>query len=288
MENVDSEGYICRACPTQVFPASFNRELNKKRPYFTLGPNNKHIDCDIDGEAKFIKRGKTERVGTPEGFPVAFPNKLTLTDERLVQNGGDDFQGDPNGSGRRSRGGKDGTAPRKHHGHTVKTIRSICRTFVNFPNDRDTLQLQIPGVPGSTYARVFAYISGSKKPEPLPSPTRLFYAAIRWTVAPSISESHCDLTLNAGEWDPDKRVHKLLCRLRVDWSSWSKSRRDSLMTEFDTAREEAASDAKKNKQAKGWIFFVGTQDADDSSLFHSDNRRLICCLSAEMIWPTKK
>ncbi|OFA05656.1 hypothetical protein [Duganella sp. HH101] len=288
MTAVDSEAYICRGCPTQVFPASYDKSRNKKRPYFTLGPTNKHIECDIDGQEKVVKRGKKERVGTPEGFPLPFPNKLTLTDERPTQA---DLNGLPAGMAEgspRSRGGNDGEGRRRHHGHTVKTIRSMCRTFINFPKDREFLPLEIPGVPGDTYARVFSYLSGSKKQVVLESPTRLFYAAIRWTVDPVISQAHCDLTLHAGEWDQEKGVHKLLSRLRVNWSDWSQSRRDTLIREFETTREEAREDAKENKLAKGWIFFVGTQDASDSSLFHADNRRLICCLSGEIIWPSKK
>ncbi|MDC8757910.1 hypothetical protein [Janthinobacterium fluminis] len=288
MDTVDSEAYICRGCATQVFPASFDKARNKKRPYFTLGPSNKHIDCDIDGQEKIVSRGKKERVGTPEGFPLPFPNRLTLTDERPAQANGN---GLPEGQAEdkpRSRGGKNGEGLRRHHGHTVKTIRPMCRTFMNFPKDREFLPLQIPSVPGSTYARIFSHLSSRKKPEPLESPTRLFYAAIRWTADPVVSDNYYELTLNSGEWDEEKGTYKILCRLRVNWSDWSQSRRGTLMTEFETTREEAREDAKKNKLAKGWIFFVGTQDASDPSLFHADNRRLVCCLSGEMIWPFKK
>ncbi len=287
METVDREAYICPGCTTQVFPASFDREHNKKRPYFTLGPSNKHKDgCDVDGEEKIVKRAKKDRVGTPEGFPLPFPSKLTLTDDRPVQSDGTDTQ-PSSGSGKASgRSGKDGAAPRKHHGHTVKTIRPACRAFINFPNDRDTLPLEIPGVVGNTYAKVFSYL-GSRKPEHYKSPTRLYYAAIRWTAPPVLEGIHCELTLNAGEWDQEKGAFKIMSRVRVDWSEWSQSRRDTFMREFNTTREEAKEKAKTNKQVKGWIFFVGTQDPSDPGLFHVDNHRMICCHEAEMIWPTR-
>lgn len=69
MESVDRDAYICPGCTTQVFPASFDREKNKKRPYFRPGPNNMHQDgCGIDGEEKFVKRAKKGRIGTPKGF----------------------------------------------------------------------------------------------------------------------------------------------------------------------------------------------------------------------------
>lgn len=287
MTTVDSGVYICRGCPAQVFPASFDKEHNKKRPYFTLGPSNKHIACDVDGEEKIVKRAKKDRIGTPEGFPLPFPNKLTMTDERHTQPDGKGSLVGP-GEGRASNHAtKGGVAPRKHHGHTVKTIRPACRIFINFPHDRDFLPLEIPGVTGNTYSKIFAYL-GSKKPEHFKSPTRLHYAAIRWMATPVIAETHCDLTLNAGEWDQEKGGFKIMSRVRVNWLEWSQSRRDTFMREFNTTREEAREKAKENKQVKGWVFFVGTQDASDPSIFHVDNHRLICCLTAEMVWPSKK
>jgi len=287
METVDSEAYICRGCIIQVFPASYDKEHNKKRPYFTLGPSNKHIECDVDGEEKVVKRAKKDRIGTPEGFPLPFPNKLTLTDERPTQPDGNGLRGGPWDGRASTHAVKGGTAPRKHHGHTVKTIRPACRAFINFPNDRDTLPLEIPGVAGNTYAKIFGYL-GSRKPEHFKSPTRLYYAAIRWTAPPVLEENHCELTLNAGEWDEEKGGFKVMSHVRVNWSDWSQSRRHTFMREFNTTREEAKEKAKANKQIKGWIFFVGTQDASDLNLFHVNNHRLICCLEAEMIWPSKK
>lgn len=285
MATVDREAYICQGCPAQVYPASYDRKVNKKRPYFTSG-RNEHINCDINGQEEIINRGKRERVGTSEGFPLPFPNKLTLTDVRAIRANEDD-QADRQREGPpRSRGGQVGEGPKRHHGHTVTTIRSICRTFLNFPKDREHLPLEIPGVPGKTYARVFWYLSGSKKQEPLDSPTRLFYAAIRWTIDPVISDTYCEIALHAGEWDQEKGGHKSLSRLRVNWADWSKSRRDNLISEFEATSEEAREDAIKNKLAKGWVFFVGTQDATDPSLFHVDQRRLICCISGVMSWKT--
>ena len=68
MDMVDSDGYICRGCQTKVFLASYNKTLNKKRPYFTLARNRHGPYCDVDGEEKIVKRATTERVETSEGF----------------------------------------------------------------------------------------------------------------------------------------------------------------------------------------------------------------------------
>lgn len=287
MTSVDSDGYICRGCVTQVFPASYDKKRNKKRPYFSLGPVNKHkFGCNVDGEENIIKRATQVRVGTPEGFPLPFPNRLTLTDERVVTPGGNSQPGGQTGGRTGSRTGTEG-AQNRHHGHTVKTIRPVCRTFIKFPNDREYLPLEIPNVPGDTYAKVF-WCLGSKKPEHFKTPLHLYFAAIRWKAESVVTETYCELTLNAGEWDEKDKKYKSLSRIHIDWSNWSQSRRDTFIMEFEATREEAAEEAKANSQIKGWMFFVGIQDLVDPSVFHIDDYRLICCFAAKMVWPPRK
>ena len=44
IEFVDKERYRCIGCGTQLWPASYKRDINKKRPYFTLGVSGTHIE----------------------------------------------------------------------------------------------------------------------------------------------------------------------------------------------------------------------------------------------------
>lgn len=287
MAVVDSSRYICRGCTQQVFPASYDKAINKKRPYFKLGPLKEHLmGCDVDGEAKIINRAKKDRVSTPEGFPMPFPNRLVLTDHRPVEREG---EGSPPEDGRtRTVGSQEraDTTERKHHGHTVTTIRMICRAYMRYPNDRPYMRLRVPSVAGETYLHVFKSLGG--KPEPLVDPTRLFYAPIRWTAEPVIREEYCELTLSAGEWDQVSGKYIGLYRVRVHWANWSKVRRDTLIREYEATREEARVQARSEKAAQGWIFFVGMQDATDPSVFNVENHRLICSISGVVERPAKK
>lgn len=283
MDHVDKDGYVCYGCVTKVHPASFDKETNKRRPYFSLRDKSHQPGCDVDGAEKIMARAKKERVRTPDGFPLPFPSKLSLVDERPVAGGGSAVGGGVEGR-EPSKGGAGDPSRRRHHGHTVKTIRPACRAFVNFPNDRDALPLEIQDLPGKTYAGVFKYV-GSKRPEPLPMPRRLFYSAIRWKAKAEKSAGFFEITLNAGKWGQASREFRSLCKVRVDWSGWSAARRSSLESEFEGARDEAMEQAKKDSKVKGWCFFVGTQDASDPTVFHVDDRRLICCLPAHMEWP---
>jgi len=174
----------------------------------------------------------------------------------------------------------------RHHGHTVKTIRPICRTFIHFPYDRSYLPLSIPGVSGDRYSTIFRYL-GSKKQEAFKEREQLYYAAIRFKADPAIGDDCFELVLNAGEWDREKREYKALSIVRVDWSDWSQARRSSLIREHEVVRSEAEKRFGEGKGEKGWVFFVGRQDADDPALFHVNHYRFICFLSAQISWPPK-
>ena len=56
-------------CGIQVFPASYRKNMNKKRTYFTP-MDNKHIQpCGVDGAKKLVKKARSEKVGSLDGFP---------------------------------------------------------------------------------------------------------------------------------------------------------------------------------------------------------------------------
>ena len=154
------------------------------------------------------------------------------------------------------------------HGHTIKTIRPACRTFIQFPHDRDTLPLEIPNLPGRTYGRVFHYL-GCHTPVLLPLRRRLFYARLRWH-AELVADAHCcELALEAGA----------PCTLRIDWSAWSGARRRSFLREVLSTRSDVI-ETRAHGGLDVWLFFIGTQDAGAPSLFVADEERFICCLAA--------
>ncbi|NHZ98338.1 hypothetical protein [Massilia sp. CCM 8734] len=288
LDVVDKEAWICRGCPTQVYPASYDAAVNKRRPYFTLGRVNRHAaDCAVDAEHSIVSRGQKERVGSSDGFPMPFPSKLILDSDTAGAAAGPLKASFASSTLAAVHAAARASVHARHHGHTIKTIRPACRTYINFPNDREFLPLEIPGVWGKTYAQLFWFIP-NKKPAFFSNPRHLFYAPIRWKEEPATSESHCELILNAGEWDSAARRHVSLCRLRVDWSGWSPARRNTLLHEINAARAEAVEQARQDSQIKGWMFFVGTQDRLDPALFHVDDERFICALAARMSWPERQ
>ncbi len=281
LEVVDKEAYECPGCGIQVFPASYRKNINKKRPYFTP-MDNKHIQpCGVDGVEKLVKKAKSEKVGTPEGFPVPFPNRLRFDEERPVTAGGD-VPGAGEGAGR-TRTRANGERGAAYHGHTVKTIRPVCRVFMDFPNDRVQLPLEIPGCPGTTYAGVFRGLGffGIEAQQP---PTRLFYAALRWGSAVE-TDAYIEWALDAGEWPEGAPRPTRFYKVRAMWAGWTDRQRNTLRDEIEIAKD--AVKGKTGQPEKAWLFFVGTQDPEDVSVFVVDRYPFISCRVGEMIRPRR-
>ena len=153
LSEVQRDRYECHGCGAPVIPKSYEKGVNKKRPYFSVLPSQDHIDpCAVDGEKDFVARAQRTSIGLPDGFPLPFPNKLVITDERPVV----DAQAEAPAGESRSAGR---SHPRDkndaYHGHTVKTLRPICRTYMKYPHDRARLPLSVPGCEGNTFDSVF-------------------------------------------------------------------------------------------------------------------------------------
>lgn len=275
IENVDKERYRCRGCGAKAIPASFQPE-NVVRPHFRASHS---PDCDITGEAKLIARGRQEKLGSKlTGFPAPYPSKLVLSDQRVV------VDGDPGGAhpapsstrGQPRVGGGTSDLQRKR---SAGTIRPISRAFINYPYDR-YLDLDVPGVEAKTYAQVFKKL---KWDELLSYPDqKIFYAAIRWA-APLRTDDYLEVSLDGGERNDKKLVRPY--RVRVAWRDWSKSQRTYVSNELEAARKEAMLEAEQKTKRKGYLFFIGEQDAGDLTLFRVADHRLICCVVDEIIWP---
>lgn len=275
---VNPLGYRCRGCEAVATPCSYRPE-NVVRPYFRAKDGHEE-GCDVDGEAELIKRARKHRVSTLEGFPGSFPNRLVLRDLRpVVDSGG--VQGGASSQPDRSTGSKTGNKPQRNRHYAAQTIRSICRTFIGFPFDRD-LPLSLPDVAAGSYQLAFRSL---KRDGIISYPQRsLFYARISWAV-PTLNDEYLEIQLGHGEWSEGKLIRRY--RVRVDWRSWSSAKRNYVSREVEASRLEGMAAKKSGGKDDGWLFFIGRQDENDLALFHVDDHRLICCLVAEVTYPPK-
>lgn len=178
-------------------------------------------------------------------------------------------------------GNTDGGTPATNRRRVASTIRPICRTFINFPYDRD-LELEVPGIDATKYLSVFKKLKWDELafyPD-----TRIIYAAIRWS-RPLDTDDFLEIALDTGERDQEKRLLRGH-RVRVEWAEWSKAKRTYVRNEIEAARKEAIAAKDKGTKEKGYLFFVGEQGADDVTLFRITDHRLICCVVDEITYPT--
>lgn len=277
---VDKDRYVCRGCGIKLTPAAYRPE-NVVRPYFTARDGDHKQGCDVNGEKKLVNKGKKKRLSTPkEGFPAPYPAKLVLRDLRAItgESGGSDNDA-AGGGGTRGTGDGKSAPSTSNRRRVANTIRPICRTFINFPYDRD-LELEVPGIDATKYLTVFKKLKWNelaRYPE-----ARITYAAIRWS-KPLDTDEFLEITVDAGERDEKRLVRGH--RVRVEWVDWSKAKRTYVRNEIEAARKEAITANEKGTKEKGYLFFVGEQDSEDVTLFRVTDHRLICCLVDEITYP---
>lgn len=278
LDYVDPHGYLCRGCEALVSPCSYLPE-NKVRPYFSAKAGHKP-GCDVDGESKLVARAQKQRITTLEGFPGSFPYRLELRETRdVVQTAGTDV----NHSSKTQKNKRNGTdGGKRNRSWVAQTIRPLCRTFLNYPYDRD-LPLNIPNVTGRTYQSIFWRLSGQIIQQY--TDLRIFYAPIQWS-KPVQTEEWLEIRLSYGEWKDKKLIQPYI--VRIDWKNWSQAKRHSVLREIETARNECIKEQKNNRRKKGWLFFIGCQDHDNPAIFHLSDHRLVCCIVGEMIYPKNK
>lgn len=274
---VDKLGYECRGCGVLAAPCSFKPD-NHVRPYFRAEPSHKH-GCDVEGEVGLVRRARKQRVTTREVFPGSFPNRLVFRDSRPVTDMNLDPDKKMNGSERHS--DSNGVNKiQKNYRWAAGTIRPICRTFINYPHDRD-LPLSVPDVEANNYKLAFRSLNNGSINQY--SDKRIFYGPISWKRLVTDNEDHLEIQLSYGEWVDGKLVRPYF--VNVDWRRWSVAKRNSVSKEIEIARNEYMEAKKSENKEKGWLFFIGKQDETYPAIFHVYDHRLICCLVAEMIYP---
>lgn len=293
MEIVDRHGFACAGCAVDVYPASYLKDINQRRPHFKLPKRSVHRDgCGMAGVDKLVVRARTELVGaTAQSLPAPFPSRLYVAagDAMTADDRASDIDGPRRITSQRvSKRGHvvlplDGA---NYLGHTVTTLRPICRVFMEYPHDRFHLPLRIPGCRGRTYGTAFQQLGFADVRE---LPVRadlagLFYAPLSWDFA-SKGAGYEEWTLGAGAWPKGAKRPTAHYRVRINWSDWTDLQRTTLRHELQRARKEIV--GKKGIREKAWLFFIGHQDRNDPSLFIVDQHPLISCRVGEMRWPKK-
>ncbi|MDF1876008.1 hypothetical protein JHD48_09695 [Sulfurimonas sp. SAG-AH-194-I05] len=278
INNVDKDAYVCRGCNVPINPVSYEKGL-KRRPHFRELNGHPHKGwCKIEGEIELIKKAKKQKITTPQGFPASFPNKLELIGERDKIDKEKSNQADDNLAKRTSSQSEEGsnlsTTTSKW---TARTIRPICRTYCNFPKDRD-LPLLISNLYGDTYNDVIRRLSS--KEIVIYTKNHLLYAPLGWQKIHKDNDKLI-IYLGYGYWINNKLIPY---KVQVNIGDWSKSKINYVLEELNIAIYDSkqVKDKDKKTKVKSWLFFIGEQSLDSPEIFIVNDHRLICCLTLEM------
>lgn len=267
--NVDKDGYICIGCSLKAIPCSFNKNLNKKRPYFKFATGIQHDEnCFFEKNEKLVKEAKKKKIATKSGFPLAHPNILIFKDDTSEEKTKD--KKDKHSieiTKYENEGIKTKTSC--SHNYSVNTIASIAKHYLKFPYDRKNMLLKIPNINGSNYDEVIKQLPNEVVEF---KEKKLRYGLLN--NYKKIIEDNSLLiisTLN-GNWI-DKKPSELY-NIKIDITGWKQSKVDYIKNIIETSQEEY-----KEKKKTTFIFFIGEQNLNKSNEFIVKNYRFFTCLS---------
>ena len=284
--NVDRDGYYCIGCGVNVTPASYDKESNIQRPHFREHRSYPHkIDCDVLGEKDSKSNGRKRKVFNPnETLPSFIPTILRLidTNSKTEETGTGNSQNISLGA-TKERNPENERAVRRSGG-VVQSIRRLCSVYIDYPFDRE-IPLRIPNNELSTYKDLFKKIPSDFK---IADTSKILMCQMRFTRL-EVTENEIRIELSQGFWSYDDKIQKKRVTkhsfLIIDMSNWSKNRKTVITKELDFVRRERINAYSKNNKTKlkSWVFFIGSQDLDDPSIYRVSDHRLICAMSADNI-----
>ena len=284
LETVDKSGYECIACGIPVNPVSFEKH-HKRSPHFKLFPKTEHLsNCGYEKEQNSYINAETERISTPDGLSFPYPSRMVLPRDTIFDNSPNSRNLDETNFVSKVRTENSEHNSSRPHNYTVDTIRSLAQFYLRFPFDRH-LALSVPGIVGSNFNGIFQKIAYEDARDY--SEKKILFGSLHYQ-STITGEDSVEIKLTQGYWKEKKPLNQY--RVRIDTKGWTELEKNALVSEVNIIRDEIKEindkdknrnkkNEKWNEKIKGWLFFVGEQDAKDEFLFHANNWRFICCVA---------
>lgn len=294
LTEVLKDNYECQGCGVRLIPVSWRLQNTKVEAYFRTLKNHPHQNCEFARAEGVVLNNARFRsvVKELDSLPQLLPLGLSLVDKSNKIN---NDRGDDNHQNsfyiRKSVNSSDAKkSPSKNSRRSVGNLAPIAHAFVNFPYNRNQ-SCSIPGLVGNRYIEIFKKLENKIT---YYKDAKVFYAPLSWndsngkpiryTVAPELK-----IKLFAGKWENEnnKSILKENYEIRINCKYWSKRSQNILCNQLNTAIEEAKQKSNNNKE-RAWIFFIGTQDLNENSIFTLSDPRFVCAFCDEIIYPDFK
>ncbi len=271
--------FICLACNARMTTIAI-------RPGMVVVPHFRVEDeheagCDVEGYEKLVKNRSKQSVSTSEGFPTRYPVKLRLPSDREVVDRSESGQSEIATCGSTTSGISSKKEGSRKPNWTVTSLRPLVKHFIGFPNFKDRcISLLVPGVEVETYGQVFQRLKF--KDNCCYENTRIYFGRLQYSVSVSFTNNYVVLPFAEGEWE-DVAGRKSLVKqyfLKVNMTSWSKSKKQVLQREFEACIKQFKEKSRLDRAVRPWLFFLGKQSLGSNEFqLLVDDHRLICCVT---------
>lgn len=290
LTEVLKDNYECQGCGVRLIPVSWRLQNTKVEAYFRTLKNHPHQNCEFARAEGVVLNNARFRsvVKELDPLPQLLPLGLSLVDKsnKINNDRGDDNRRNSFYTRKSVNSSDAKKSPSKNSRRSVGNLAPIAHAFVNFPNNRNQ-SCSIPGLVGNRYIEIFKKLENKIT---YYKDAKVFYAPLSWNGSDGKPiyyrvASELKIKLFAGKWENEnnKSILKENYEIRINCKDWSERSKKILCKQLNTAMEEAKQ--KRNNKARAWIFFIGTQDLNENSIFTLSDPRLVCAFCDEIIYP---
>lgn len=253
--------FQCTGCDAPSTPCAY-APGKKVRPYFAV--RGRHgSDCEVEGSDVEATGGSAGVASSARESLPTYPATLTLPIARPVAGGAGGNEDSPT----RTSSLRDRVPGKRLSRGTATSIRSVCVTYIRYPEWRRIMDLTLPEGNPSKYAFAFKRLSYGRL-ERCQYP-RIFYGELRWKDSIVVEGDRLIVSLHAGGVDERRRLTQPY-RVVVDRAGWDAGSSRSVQHDAELALREA-----REVKAPVSVFFLGRQVDDDLSTFVVSHPRAI-------------
>lgn len=276
----------CKVAATMVAvgenPASPNGEY-VTQPHFRI----KHTaSCEVSGQELLVRGGVQMSATTQPPSGSSFPAKFDRPDQREVvdDEGGTDPPREPSeASDSAARAHAGGLKPR-----SVRTLLPVCTHFVSYKQIGFAgRSLELPKRDADEYAYRGPYAGAFRRLRAdryiAEAPSAVVYADLMFAESPEVTDSYIALPLFAGSTEEGSTRPKQPHRLRIEWSAWSKQRRESLRDRIEHNRARAKLSAR-NKTESIVVFAYPQRALVETTDLVVDDTADFCVIAVQRGW----
>ncbi|WP_420592129.1 hypothetical protein [Bacterioplanoides sp.] len=270
IDDVEAYSYQCISCGVGLSPCSYDKDVNKRRPYFRKQAE--HKECFYLSEAYLNRKGKkSTTVRSEDGKPGHYPREFALPKLLPASSGLPRTNSllDKKHNGPRVSGDSDSSRQAKYdRPYKTSSFRLLVNHYLNYPNDR-SLPLTAESIDGYNYWTCFKSLF-TNSDNPLRKPkNKIYFANAKWA-KPEVNTDTITILFDAYTLDESKSKRNLF--LVINTKGWKDTVKEAFMHDYNKARRNVI-DSEGEKRLK--VFFLGRQSDENLLEFTVDTPLLI-------------